>query len=235
MDSGKCWRHLRRPITSLVVALGLSVTGPAWSQAGPAEIPGADAGSDAGAIALLDAFVAEVRDLCAAFEQHRFGEDGEPVEELSTGRFCLLRPDRFRWHYEAPDELIIVADGEWIWYYEVLFEQVDQRPASELAESPAMLLSGAETIRDNYSITELPPAADGKRWLELTPLDPDSNEFVAARLGFVDSVPVVLEFVDGLNELTRVAFADIEINSGLTDDDFEFVPPRGVEIVGVDD
>ena len=256
MDSVKFWRRLRRPIDGLVLGSGLLITGLAWPQAEQGEDPAliadpvAGAASDAGAavdagtigisddsaVALLDAFFAEVRDLSAAFEQQRFDEAGEPVEDLSTGRFDLLRADCscFRWHYDAPYELIIVADGEWIWYYDVDLEQVEQRPASDLPASSVILLSGAGELRDEYAVREL-PAADDLRWIELKPLDPSSSEFVAARLGFSGRVPVVIELIDGLNELARLAFTDIEVNAGQSPDDFDFVPPRGVDIVGPDD
>jgi outer membrane lipoprotein carrier protein len=225
MDFVKFSHRRRRPIASLVAVLCCFASGVVWPQA--VQGPGS-------ADELLDAFVADVRDLSAGFEQQRFDQNGIPVEELSTGRFALLRPDLFRWHYAAPDEQIIVADGEWLWFYDVQLEQADRRPKSDLATSPAMLLSGAATLRDSYDISELSPA-DGKRWLELTPIDPAANEFVVARLGFAGGVPVVLELVDGLNELTRIAFAAIEVNTGLTSDDFAFVPPAGVTIVGADD
>jgi outer membrane lipoprotein carrier protein len=229
MDSVKFSHRLRRPITDLVVSLCLLATGPAWSQAGLA-----NTGAEAGAAALLDDFVAEVQDLSAGFVQQRFDENGEVVEEPSTGSFRLLRPGLFRWHYDPPDEQIIVADGEWLWFYDVLIEQVEKRPASDLATSPAMILSDAALLRDRYAVTELPPA-DGKRWLELTPLDSDASEFVTARLGFVEGLPVVLEIVDGLNELTRVDFDGIEVNTGLTRDEFVFEPPPGVTVISADD
>jgi outer membrane lipoprotein carrier protein len=236
MDSVKFWRRRRRPTTSLIAGPALLVMGLAWSQAEPGDSPGADLASDPGAVALLDAFAAEVGDLSASFEQRRYDEAGEPVEEPSTGRFNLLRADCscFRWHYEPPDELIIVADGEWIWWYDVLIEQVDQRPATDLPASSAILLSDTGTLSDEYVVDELPPA-DGMRWIELTPRDASASEFVTARLGFADGVPVVVELLDSLGELTRLTFNDIEVNAGQSKDDFAFVPPRGVLVVGPDD
>ena len=91
MDSVKFWRRLRRPTSGLVLTSALLITGLAWSQAepggdssantDPAVGAAADAGtvatSDDSAVALLDAFVAEVRDLAAGFEQSRFDESGE--------------------------------------------------------------------------------------------------------------------------------------------------------------
>ena len=230
MDSVKFSHRRRRLISSVAVLLCVSAS-PAWSQTEQ----GAAAESDvsAGTAAeLLDAFVANVQDLKATFRQERFDEGGAPVEEPSTGQFVLLRPNRFRWHYAPPDEQIIVADGEWLWNYDVLIEQAERRPQSDLAASPAMLLSGAETLRASYDIAELPPA-DGLRWLELRPIDP-SADFVSARIGFRDAVPVIVELIDTVNDLTRVSFDDIELNTGLDADEFLFVPPEGVDVVGVD-
>jgi outer membrane lipoprotein carrier protein len=227
MDFVKFSHRRRRPITSLVASLCFLSAGlvSAQTEQGAA----ADGASD-----LLDAFYAEVRDLAADFVQERFSAAGEPVEEPSTGRFTLLRPDRFIWHYAPPEEQIIVADGEWLWLYDVEFEQVEQRSLADLAASPALLLGGATPIRDSYQVSELPPAG-GMRWLELTPLDPAADDFLTARLGFMDGVPVVVELVDGLGERTRVAFEGVEVNAGLAVDDFAFVPPSGVTVIGADD
>jgi outer membrane lipoprotein carrier protein len=233
MDSVKFWLRHRRPTTSLVAFLCLSAS-PAWSQAEPgATDSDADAAAAGTAAELLDAFAANVQDLTATFEQERFDESGTPVEEPSMGQFMLLRPDRFLWHYAAPFEEIIVADGEWLWHYDVSIEQAERRPQSELATTPVMLLSGAGTLRASYDLVELPPA-DGLRWLELTPIDP-AAEFVSARIGFRDAVPVVVELVDTLTETTRISFDDIEVNTGLDAAEFTFVPPDGVTIEGVDD
>jgi outer membrane lipoprotein carrier protein len=227
MDFVKYSHRRRRAITSLVFSSSLLAAAFAWPQ------PAVDAVDAASASALLDEFVHEVQDLSARFEQRLFDADGELIEDPATGRFTLLRPDRFLWHYDTPYEQIIVADGESLWMYDVEFEQVTKAPLSDLATSPAMLLSGATTIRENYRVSELAPE-NGMRWVELLPIDPGNSDFISARIGFADGVPVVLELVDGLDQLTSVGLEDIEVNSGLTPDDFVFVPPAGVTVVGAD-
>jgi len=182
---------------------------------------------------LLDRFVAEVNDLSASFEQSRFDDEGELLDEIATGRFSLLRPDRFRWHQDSPIELIVDADGEFVWNYDVDLEQAERRPLSELAATPFTLLSGEGHLDDAYRVAEL-PGSDGLDWIELTPADAAASDFVSARIGFDDGIPVVVELIDSLESLTRAEFFDIEVNTGLDTSLFRFDPPDGVHVVGAD-
>jgi outer membrane lipoprotein carrier protein len=97
-----------------------------------------------------------------------------------------------------------------------------------------MLLAGAGTVGDNYRLTEL-SRDDGNDWIELLPVDAAASDFVSARIGLADNAPVMLELTDGLGDLTRIEFVDVEINPGLDASEFEFEPPRGVLVVGADD
>jgi outer membrane lipoprotein carrier protein len=45
---------------------------------------------------------------------------------------------------------------------------------------------------------------------------------------------VVLELINGLRNLTRVEFFDVEVNPGLDPALFDFEPPGGVRVVGSD-
>jgi outer membrane lipoprotein carrier protein len=197
---------------------------------------GAGAGAGAGeAISkseatVLERFVAEVSDLTAGFEQSRFDADGELIEEVAPGRFSLLRPDRFRWHQEAPFEQLFVADGEYLWYYDVDFEQVTREPLDNIAGTPALLLIGEGEVGESFEVSEL-AAVDGLDWIELTPLDAATSDFVSAKIGFDNDVPVVIEFIDTLGDLTRVDFFEIEVNAGLDAAQFQYEPPDGVDLI----
>ena len=198
----------------------------ARAQAGP-EVEDAVAPEE-----FVERFVAEVEDLTARFEQSVFDAD-EFLVETSSGRFQLLRPDRFAWYYELPYELIVIADGESLWMYDVELEQVTVAPLSDLATSPAMLLSGEGSVGETYTVSDF-GADDARRWIELLPVEDDS-EFATARIAFRDGIPDALELVDGLSQRTRIEFADVDVNSGLKPRDFEFEPPAGVDVVGSED
>jgi len=228
MDFVKYSPRLHRAIIKLVF-VGLGGLAPAtsvWSQAeaGPE--------SDLTPTEFVDRFAAEVEDLTSVFEQNVFDRDGELLE-TSTGQFLLLRPNRFAWYYETPYELNIVADGETLWMHDVELEQVTRAPLSDLATSPAMVLSGEGRVSDSFVLNDV-ASDDGRRWIDLLPIE-DGGDFESARVAFSDGIPSALEFVDGLSQLTHIEFRDIDVNSGLKARDFRFDPPAGVDIVGEDD
>jgi outer membrane lipoprotein carrier protein len=203
--------------------LGLGSVALAWSQTGSE--------FESATVDVLERFVEEIDDLSATFEQRIFDVDDELVEE-SSGTFQLLRPDRFAWYYDQPYELEVVADGESLWMYDVELEQVTRAPLSDLAASPAQLLSGESSIRERFAISDI-DSSDDRRWLELKPLD-ENSEFSSARVAFNDGVPTAIQLVDGLAQTTLIEFADIAVNSGLRRRDFDFDPPRGVDVIGAD-
>jgi outer membrane lipoprotein carrier protein len=51
-------------------------------------------------------------------------------------------------------------------------------------------------------------------------------------LGFSDGLPHQLEFVNGLNQTTRIEFLNAEVNPVLGDAVFEFAPPAGADVIG---
>jgi len=223
----KSWHRRRPAITDSAFALlcCLFQAGSAWAQG--TEVDSRWLGPEE----FVERFLADVDDLTASFEQSVFDAD-EYLIESSSGRFELLRPNRFAWYYDSPYELVVIADGESLWMYDVELEQVTVAPLSDLATSPAMLLSGEGTASDAYVIRDV-DTSDRRRWIELLPVDQD-GEFASAKIAFSDGIPDALELVDGLSQRTLIEFKDVEVNSGLRRRDFEFDPPAGVDVVGAD-
>jgi outer membrane lipoprotein carrier protein len=221
MDFVKFWLRLRPAIASLFFAC-------VPIAALPQDEPGGGSTAPAG---LIERYVAEVEDLTARFDQKVYEADGALVaSETSFGELALLRPDRFRLRYESPYEEIVVADGEWIWQYDVEVDQVTCAPLSDLSTSPAMLLSGDGTVAEGFDVSDV-ESDDGRRWVELKPRDDDS-EFVSARIAFRDGIPDALQLLDEIARTTVVELSDVVVNSGLRRRDFEFDRPRGVDVIG---
>jgi len=51
-------------------------------------------------------------------------------------------------------------------------------------------------------------------------------------IGFDGNAPQRLELVDGLNQVTRIVFANVVVNPSLDDGIFRFQPPAGVDVIG---
>jgi outer membrane lipoprotein carrier protein len=179
----------------------------------------------------LNAFFAQQGGMRADFSQTVEGAAFAQAE-TSRGTLKMLRPGRFRWDYTEPYAQQIVADGERLWIYDVDLQQVIVKPLDEaLGDTPALLLSGDGQVSQRFDIKELMGRGDGLLWVQLTPKQKDTG-FKRVRLGFDAHFLRSMELVDGFDQLTRLAFSNVETGLKLPADTFVFVPPQGVDVVG---
>jgi outer membrane lipoprotein carrier protein len=187
---------------------------------------------DATGLAALEVFLEDVRSLTAEFEQEIWTADHRLLQ-TETGTLALERPNRFRWTYREPTELIVVADGKKLWIYDVELEQVTVAPFDDtITTSPAMLLSGDRSVREGFTV-EQSYERDGLDWIKLTPRA-GGADFTSVLIGFDGSAPKRLELVDGLNHVTRITLDDLVVNPDLDDATFELEVPEGVAVSGAD-
>ena len=193
----------------------------------PALVLAADSGTEK-----LIAFVQTVETFKANFKQTVTDQRGQLIEQ-ARGQFVLERPGKFRWDYEQPYPQHIIADGERVWFYDVDLEQVTVKSQQEaLEDTPATLLSGKALPQDKYVLTDI-PSKDGFLWVELVPKDKESN-FQTVTLAFDPKGGTLRQMImkDSFDQSTRLIFSLTKENIKLSPDEFVFVPPKGVDIVG---
>lgn len=174
----------------------------------------------------LEHFAEGLESLSGEFRQVITDQDGFILEE-SSGSMKFLAPDRFRWDYVEPFPQQLVADGERLWHFDEALDQVTVRDQPEAAESPLLVLTRPELLDRFY---RLEPSDETDR-LVFSPLEPD-GDFERATLQFRDGVPAALELIDRLvGQTTLLELIDLQRNPGLSDDDFYFEPPPGVDIL----
>lgn len=177
----------------------------------------------------LKRFFYDVRTFAASFDQVVLDEGLNRIEE-SGGRMLIKRPGRFRWDYDPPLEQTIVSDGKKIWIHDVELEQVTARPLGDtLGETPASILAGKGDLTEHYSLSEL---GDFGRlsWVSMKPKD-DNSGFSELKIGFEHGKLRIMELVDTLGQTTRITFREAEENPTLSDEEFVFVPPMGVDVI----
>jgi len=181
----------------------------------------------------LHRYLDAMGDLRAEFSQEVVGPEQEIVESAS-GSVVLSKPGRFRWDYREPYERVIVADGEHVWFYEADLEQVTiRRMATGLGDTPAALLTGDAQALEHFELLNS-WTADGLRWLQLAPISPEAD-FTSVDLGFVADELQQIEFVDRLGQRTRLTLSGINRSPQLTDSEFHFEIPAGVDVIGADE
>ena len=156
-----------------------------------------------------------------------------------TGVFQLKRPGLMRWEYRTPEEKLFVADGKDCFIYSPVDRQVTIYPLTpaDLARTPIAFLLGGGNIRSDYSAaaeTEFKPTFSDTVLLRLTPVrNNEEYAFVTLELDAktFDIRRVIIRERSG--NTSEFLLTDIVLNQKMNDRDFQFKPPRGAEIVRV--
>jgi outer membrane lipoprotein carrier protein len=179
---------------------------------------------------LVNSFVEDITTFSAGFEQVLLDADGG-VLERTTGTLEISRPGQFRWSYIDPYEQWLIADGVNIWSYDLDLAQVTVKPqADALANTPALLLGGAEDALDQFDY-EGSYKETVTIWVRLAPKNTESG-FMRVELGFIDDVLTRMVFFDNLDQTTLVEFNTLAVNTPIGPERFEFLVPDGVDVVG---
>ncbi|MFA5121148.1 outer membrane lipoprotein carrier protein LolA [Zavarzinia sp.] len=156
---------------------------------------------DKGDVARVEALFNGIRTLEARFTQ--VDSNGG----MAQGKLFLQRPGRLRFEYEAPTQLLIVADGTWLIVFDKEIKQVDRYP---LYRTPLGVL-----VRDKVSF------ADG---LEVTEVLRDSQAFGISMIApdRKDDGKLTLVFTENPFEFRQWQVLDAQgINTVVTLDDMK--------------
>ena len=156
----------------------------------------------------------------------------------SSGVFAFIRPTRFRFDYQKPYPLTLVADGNMLWWYDVDLAQVTARSQTQaLSSSPAALIATASdlaSLQKEFHLQEQ-SETDGLQWVQATPKIREST-VQSVRIGLRVEAGVAnlekLDILDAMGQRSVISFEYFETNpKNLSPSQFVFVPPKGVDVV----
>jgi outer membrane lipoprotein carrier protein len=202
----------------ILAALALfSIQSSALAQSGPARTQ-------------LEQFSQDLQTLQASFDQLVIGVDGALKDE-SAGRLWLSRPQLFRWEYGGEFPEVLVADGDHVWIYDEMLEQVTVKDQSRLSsDSPLTLLTDLSHLDEQFEVRELGDD-NGMYLLELRARNQEA-EFERVLLGLRDHSLLLMAMEDAFGLRTEIRFRDIERNLVLDASLFRFDPPPGTDVLG---
>ena len=162
---------------------------------------------------------------------------GDGPDRVESGTLWLKKPRKMRWEYRSPKEKLFISDGRIVWFYlpeERQLRKTDFRKLDDLRSPLAFLLGktklenelqGLSKVVDQAPLTAgnillrgIPQAMAGQTnevQLEITPAD--------------QIVRIVLLEAEG--GTTEFRFTGWKENVELSDSQFQFTPPPGVETV----
>ncbi|NND44549.1 MAG: outer membrane lipoprotein chaperone LolA [Xanthomonadales bacterium] len=186
--------------------------------------------NDGPAMAELQAFSSGLETLHAGFNQRVIGPDGA-LQSEGAGSVWMQHPGLFRWSYEGEYPELIVADGERVWIYDEMLEQVTVKAqSSNIEDSPLLLLTQPQSLAEQFEVTEL-GAYEDMQLLSLVSHDPES-EFERILLGFAQDQLRLMALEDAFGLRTEIRFDQVRRNPGLDPELFRFTPPEGSDVVG---
>lgn len=184
---------------------------------------------DEAAVKRLTGLLDRAQTLTGRFSQLTLDGSGTQLQETS-GQLALQRPGLFRWHTDAPQEQLLVSNGQKVWLYDpdlmqVTIQTLDQR----LTHTPALLLSGdVSKIRENFDIT----FKEGGDVVDFI-LKPKAKDtlFDNLRLSFRKGVINDMQLIDSIGQRTNILFLGVKMNEKLDAAQFDFQVPEGADVI----
>jgi len=185
----------------------------------------------------VEATCARVEDLSAQFHQTATNRSLGQVQEAS-GVFLMKRPGKMRWEYQKPEARLFVTDGKTLWAYSPTDRQVLVQDVGEAFSSrvPLSFLAGDCQLRREFAVSAVENAATrGATSFMILDLRPRHSEAGIARMllevNLQTSTVGKTTLFDAAGNTTVIALTGLKLNSGLSDQQFQFTPPAGVTVV----
>ncbi len=176
-----------------------------------------------------------VRDFTADFEQTYVG--GVLRKRITEqGRVAVKKPGRMRWDYTQPDSKTFVSDGSQIYSYIPADRQVyvSPMPRVDEATTAVLFLVGKGDLARDFDVQYADDAhpRPGEVALRLNPKRPDRDydwlELVVDQRSLQIRQLVAADNQGGTSTFT---FRNLQENVRLSDKQFEFKIPRGVDVI----
>lgn len=228
-------------VLTVSVALSFAFAIPMIANAANTGMTTQVAATEAQATAKLNGLLGKISSLQANFSQttkatastkpvsQKQGLRSSHLGQTFSGVMQVKRQGLFRWETTSPMKQLIVASGKTVWIYDPdLLQATRQSLDEQMSNTPALLLSGnAAQIMKSYKVTQPDSAIP---YFVLYPRAKD-GVFESLAIRFDANVPVQMVLSDSLGQQTTVNFTDIKVNPEIARSQFEFVPPKGVDVI----
>ncbi len=179
-----------------------------------------------------------IRDFKAHFVQESSIKSWQAEQvQKAEGMVYLKKGGKMFWDYQTPTPQQIISDGRQLWFYEPEEKQVMVTTVGEGLQSQvsADLLNGKAQLTRDFVVRDItsPPDREGGGYvLELIPRAPQPNLSKIILRADRNTFQIrQTEVYDLFDNLTRITFSRVEIDTRLSDAFFTFIPPPGVASV----
>jgi outer membrane lipoprotein carrier protein len=181
----------------------------------------------ASSISELQTLLNNIKSMQAEFKQTVYSEQKKVVQTYN-GNMVFKKPNQFRWEVTKPDPSLLITDGNKLWNYDVLLEQVTvQKYTANKDLTPLSIVLDAS---DNLTINFLVERQTFDCY-KLTPVQENAN-FVNMGICFKKGVISTVNVLDHLGQNSKFEFSRVKNNISIGEKQFAFKPPAGVDVIG---
>lgn len=234
--------HRRFFVFAVSIGLGLAINLPVYA-APAAKMTTKVAATEAQATHKLISLLNDIKSLQANFNQKtqpivtnkpiapqkQMGLKSSNLNQTFSGVMQVKRQGLFRWETSSPMKQLIVTSGKTVWIYDPDLQQATRQSLDEqMSNTPALLLSGnAAQIMKSYKVTQ--PNSTISSFV-LYPRTKD-GVFESLAIRFEGNMPLQMVLSDSLGQQTTVNFTETKLNPPIASSRFEFIPPKGVDVI----
>ncbi len=177
-----------------------------------------------------------VKDFSADFV-HAY-QGGVLKKQISErGHVLIKKPGKMRWEYTAPEQKVFVSDGTKMYSFVPADKQVIVSTVAkdDQATTPTLFLAGKGKLTRDFtvSLVDLPAGLpQGSQALKLVPKAPERDyDWVVLAVDPERLEIRGLSSVDAQGGISTLSFTNLKENVGLSDKEFAFKMPRGVDVI----
>lgn len=155
-------------------------------------------------------------------------------QATERGTMAVKKPGKMRWVYTAPEKKTFVSDGVKIYSYIPQDRQVivSDVPKGDQASTPILFLAGKGDLTRDFVPSNAPESVPGTWALKLVPRRPERDyDSLVLHLDPATLQIRALTTTDSQGGESRFTFSNLKENQGLSDKEFAFRIPRGVDVI----
>jgi outer membrane lipoprotein carrier protein len=173
---------------------------------------------------VLRGLLAKINTLQATFTQVVNDSEGKPLQS-SSGNLILQQPDRVYWQVLIPDETLLIANGERVFYVDEFVEQVSIFSQKDMiSNNPLMLLTSSDDeIWEQFSVVQQNLA------YVVTPIN-NEGQITQLTLRFIQDELTQFTLLDNQGQVSQFTLNGTVLNMPLPINQFSYAIPEGFSV-----
>ena len=197
---------------------------------------GQSVAKETGLLQLIQEQYQNIRSFSGYFIQTSHRTNTKTGPRKAEGRVSYKRPGKMRWLYEAPEEQLLVTNGQTMWLYDPLLENVTVQKLQKITEGTALsFLLGLGNLQADFIHREISKnLLIGKDGLivELEPKKSTANlAFIQLNVHPETYNLQTIALMDQQDNYRTIQLMNMKYNLEIEDNFFEFTITKDMEVI----